>query len=139
MEFKVGFLIVTRLLDDVSGCFWLNIIGCIIAQLRVIFVPDIGSSAKQFYAYVQPFRIASNAKGKVDPDTQLYRLVRDLRGDQTRKGLVIPLTEIWRPVELIPRFDKKCNTNWNCNTAVECSKQFYLNCFADKPTYIEVY
>lgn len=113
--------------------------GCRIAQLRVIFVPNINGNVTPFYAYVQPFRIASNAKGKVDPDTQFYRLVHDLRSDRTRKGLVIPLTDIWRPVELIPKFDERCNRDWNCDNAVECSKEFYLNCFADKPTFIEVY
>ena len=93
----------------------------------------------QHYAYVQPFRIDTNAKGNVDPDVQLYRLVRILRSDRTRKGLIVPLTDIWRPVELVPRFGVKCNVEWTYDTAVECSKEFYLNCFADKATYIEVY
>ena len=114
-------------------------LGCVIAQLRVIFVPDNNRSGVPFYAYVQPFQIAPNAKGKVDPDIQLYRLVRDLRSDRTRKGLIVPLTDIWRPVELIPRFGEKVSKDWTCDTAVELSKELYLNCFADKPTYLEVY
>ena len=115
------------------------VLGCTVAQLRIIFSPTDNYSGIPFFAYVQPFKIAPSAKGAPDPDTQLYRLVRVLRNDRTRKGLIIPLTDIWRPVELIPRFGRKCNTGWTCDTAVELSKEYYLNCFADKPTYIEVY
>ena len=107
--------------------------------MRVIFVPDNNRSGVPFYAYVHPFQIAPNAKGEVDPDIQLYRLVRDFRSDRTRKGLIVPLTDIWRPVELIPRFGEKVSKDWTCDTAVELSNELYLNCFADKPTYIEVY
>lgn len=114
-------------------------LGCLIAQLRIIFVPDNNCSGVPFYAYVQPFRIAPNAKGRADPNIKMYRLVRDLRNDRTRKGLIIPLTDIWRPVELIPKFGDKCSKDWTCDTAVEQSKELYLNCFMDKPTYIEVY
>ena len=122
-----------------SGSLKNMVLGCTVAQLRIIFSPNDNRSGIPFFAYVQPFNIAPNAKGTPDPDTQLYRLVRVLRSDRTRKGLIVPLTDIWRPVELIPRFGRKCNTDWTCDTAVELSKEFYLNCFADKPTYIEVY
>ena len=135
-EFGVKSIAVTSY-DD-SNVFICNL-GCLIAQLRIIFAPDNNHSGVPFYAYVQPFRIAPNAQGKVDPDIRLYRLVRELRSDRTRKGLVIPLTDIWRPVELVPRFGNQCDKDWTCDTAVELSKEFYLNCFADKATYIEVY
>ena len=111
--------------------------GCRVVQVRVIFAP--GQNCNNHYAYVQPFRIIPIAKSMIDPDTKMYKLVRDLRSDHTRKGLIVPLTSIWRPVELIPKFGKRCNKDWTCDTAVEHAKEFYLNCFADKPTYIEVY
>ena len=108
-------------------------------QLRIVFVPENSRSSMSFFAYVQPFRIAPNARNMAESDSKMYRLVRDLRSDRTRKGLIVPLTKIWRPVELIPKFGMMCNKNWSCDTAVEHSKEFYLNCFADKSTYIEVY
>ena len=107
--------------------------------MRIIFAPPNNCSDTPFYAYVQPFKIIPNAKDSADSDIKMYKLVRDLRGDRTRKGLIVPLTSIWRSVELIPKFGKSCNRDWTCNTAVESSKEFYLNCFADKTTYIEVY
>ena len=110
-----------------------------VAQLRVIFSPDNVHDGPTFFAYIQPFRLAPTAKGTTDPGIHMYRVIRDLRRDRTRKGLIIQLSDIWRPVELIPRFGGKCNVEWNCDTAVEHAKEFYLNCFADKPSYIEVY
>ena len=108
-------------------------------QLRIIFAPEKNCSGVPFFAYVQPFKTTYGAKNMANSDIKMYKLVRDLRSDRTRKGLIVPLTSIWRPVELIPRFGKACNGDWTCDTAVESSKEFYLNCFADKSTYIEVY
>ena len=107
--------------------------------MRIVFAPPNDCGGFPFFAYVQPFKIAPNAKDLADSDIKMYKLVRDLRGDRTRKGLIVPLTSIWRSVELIPKFGKSCNRDWTCDTAVESSKEFYLNCFADKPTYIEIY
>ena len=104
-----------------------------------MFAPENSSSSVSFFAYVQPFRIASSAINIAESNSKMYRLVRDLRSDCTRKGLIVPLMKIWRPVELIPKFGMVCNKDWSCDTAVEHSKEFYLNCFADKSTYIEVY
>ena len=117
------------------------IVGFMVAQLKIIFSPDYTKNyhGSPFLAYVQPFRLASSTRGKADPGIHMYRVSRDLRSDRTRKGLVVPLTDIWRPVELIPKFGCKCDITWTCDTAVEHAKEFYLNCFADKPTYIEVY
>ena len=113
--------------------------GCKVVQLRIVFAPGEDCIDMGFYAYVQPFRILPSAKNLADSDSKMYRLVRDLRSDRSRKGLIVPLTTIWRPVELIPKFGNMCNKDWTCDTAVEHSKEFYLNCFADKSTYIEVY
>ena len=113
--------------------------GFMVAQLRVIFSPDNLYSGHTFFAYIQPFKLAPTAKGTTDPGIHMYRVVRDFRRNMTRKGLIVPLSHIWRPVELIPRFGSKCNVDWTCDTAVEYAREFYLNCFADKPSYIEVY
>ena len=113
--------------------------GCKVAQLRIIFAPEKNCSGVPFFAYVQPFKTTPSAKIMADSDIKMYKLVRDLRSDRTRKGLIVPLVSIWRQVELIPKFGKTCNKDWTCDTAVESSKEFYLNCFSDKSTYIEVY
>ena len=94
---------------------------------------------RRFFAYVQPFRLAANSKGQADTDILMYRLVRDIRSNNIRKGIIVPLEDIWRPADLVPRFKKACPIDWTCDTAVECSKEFYLNCFTDKATYHEVY
>ena len=115
--------------------------GRTVAQVRVIFVPDYldPSIPRVPLAYVQPFKLAPGTRGKTDPETNMYRLKRELRSDKSRKGVIVPLAQIWRPVELIPVFGRRCNTEWTCDTAVEESLEFYLNSFPDKATYIMVY
>ena len=91
------------------------------------------------FVYVQPFKFSQRSKGMTDPDINMYSLARTYRSNNTRKGRVFPLDHIWRPVELIPNFGKECSKDWTCDTAAELAKEFFLNCFADKATYIEVY
>ena len=109
--------------------------------MRVVFSPNcpdkIGPQLP--LAYVQLFRTASPKGVKAEVNTLMYKFVRDFRSNGERKGLVVPLTEIWRPVELIPVFGTRCDPEWTCHTAAERSKEFYLNCFSDKATYLEVY
>lgn len=49
--------------------------------------------------------------------------------------VVAKLTDIWRPVELIPCFGKQCPVDWTADNAVELSEDFYLNVFSDKDVY----
>lgn len=119
----------------------LNLTGCTVAQLRMIFVPNFDDhcTPRTPFVYVQPFTFSHKSKGVADADVNMYSLVRTYRSNNSRKGLIFPLNRVWRPVELIPKFGKVCDRIWTCDTAVELAKEFYLNCFADKPTYIEVY
>ncbi len=52
---------------------------------------------------------------------------------------MIRLTDIWRPIQLTPVFGKECPANWDLNNAVELAKEFYVNSFWDKETYMTVY
>ena len=78
--------------------------GCKVAQLRIIFAPKKNCNGVLFFAYVQPFKTMASVKNMADSDIKMYKLVRDLRSDRTRKGLIVPLANILRPVELIPKF-----------------------------------
>lgn len=106
------------------------------------------STASDFLAYVQPFKPApgttsrqqDGSKAHVPDDgIEMFRVVRSLCSNGNRKGLVIKLTDIWRPVELIPRFGKKCPQHWTSSDAVELAEQFYVNCFSDKESYQSIY
>ena len=117
------------------------LVGCTVAQLRMIFVPnfDDDDTPRTPFVYVQPFRFSAKSKGTTDANINMFSLVRTYRGNNTRRGLIAPLNQVWRPVELIPKFGRECDKAWTCDNAVELAKEFYLNCFSDKPTYIEVY
>ena len=114
-----------------------------VMQLRVIFSPDLTDNSAlpmRLFVYVQPLKITYNAKGSPDLNILMYRFTQYICSNGMRKGLVLPLKEIWRPVEMIPKFGKVCNTpGWTCDTAIEEVHELYLNCFADVASYIEVY
>lgn len=106
------------------------------------------STESDFLAYVQPFKPAPGTtshqqdglKAHVPDDgVEMFRVVRSLHSNGKRKGLIIKLTDIWRPVELIPRFGKKCPLHWTSSDAVELAEQFYVNCFSDKESYQSIY
>ena len=88
--------------------------------------------------YVHTFKYIPR-QGGTEPGINMYGVTREYRSNNMRKGLIVPLDRIWRPVELIPKFYNHCNESWTYDSAVELSKEFYLNCFSDKATYIEVY
>ena len=115
--------------------------GRTVAQLRMIFVPNFAddNTPRTPFVYVQPLTYSPKSKGEADADVNMFSFIRTFRSNGTRTGLVVPLNRVWRPVELIPKFYKTCDKTWTCDSAVELATEFYLNCFSDKATYIEVY
>ncbi len=74
-----------------------------------------------------------------DDNVEMFRVIRRVGRDRKRIGGVIRLTDIWRPIQLTPVFGKECPANWDLNNAVELAKEFYVNSFWDKETYMTVY
>ena len=111
-----------------------------VAQLRIIFTPNYTNAYMHHVplAYVQPFKFTSGATPVPEAGTNMYRLKREIYNGQ-RKGFVVPLTCIWRPVELTPLFGSRCDANWTSDSAVEESVEFYLNCYASLEDFIEIY
>ena len=97
---------------------------------------------------VQPFKPARNTISEqedgsrahvTDDDIEMFRVVRDKERNGTKRWKVVDLKEIWRPIELIPKFPKKCPSSWTSENSVEICDEFYVNCFADKETYQSVW
>ena len=107
----------------------------------MIFLPNYinTQTTRVPLTYVQPFQFAQKSKKVADAGINMYSLIHNYWSDNTRRGLIVPLSQIWQPVELIPKFHKQCNKDWTCDTAVELAREFYLNCYSDKATYLEVY
>lgn len=148
-----------RTLYDNSCCLFLGrdveggsaSVSHFVAQLRAVFRPrHANSSPDDCYAYVQPFkpapgticrqRGAGGLRAHVTDDAiEMFRVVRCLDGNGNRRGMIVKLTDIWRLVELVPRFKAKCPSRWDSETAVELAEQFFVNSFADKEIYQAVY
>ena len=129
-----------RLITQLSGHF--------AAQLHMVFRPCCHSRVSDILAYVQPFKPApgtisqqqDGSKAHVPDDCiEMFRVIRSLHSDGKRKGVIVRLTDVWRPVELIPRFGTKCPAGWTSSNAVELADQFYINCFSDKEAYQCIY
>lgn len=83
---------------------------------------------------------ADGSKAHVPDDIiEMYRVKRMYRSSGVRFGEIIPLMNIWRQVQLVPKYGKSCPTNWTDNTATELATEFYVNCFSDKQTFQAVY
>ncbi len=97
-----------------------------------------------YLAYVEPFQptgefICPAANGRdeciPDPSCGMYRVTRRLNGDGTRTGMIINLKDIWRQVELVPIFGKKCPRGWTSETSVEEASEFFVNHYFDKDIF----
>ena len=75
----------------------------------------------------------------MDASMKMHTYVRELSADSTRKGQVVPLTDIWLSVQAVPVFGKKCPSEWTCHSAVELAKELRLNVFDCHATYMLVY
>ena len=119
----------------------LIILGCTIAQLRMVFIPNYYNPATPRIplAYVQPFKLAYTGRGRTGGIIDACRFKRIFRSDNKRKGLIIPLTQIWRPIQLIPVFGKACNVNWTCDNAVEQASTFIVDNYFCLSDFIDIY
>ncbi|KAL5536493.1 hypothetical protein ACEPAF_315 [Sanghuangporus sanghuang] len=137
----------------VNGASKLGIYGIVgdhfAAQLRMVFVACNKHSKERSepLAYVHVLipgdKSVKSIEGErqfcPDAGTEMFRVRRRcLRGGE-RVGTVVALKDIWRPVELVPRFGKRCPPEWTCDTAVEEAEEFHINPFCDKITYQHVY
>ncbi len=118
----------------------MSLAGHFVAQIRLIFRPKSGVQ-QHTLAYVQPFKPgAGGTKGHwlrhvADENIDMFRVRRLLDVDKSRSARLVKLTDIWRPIELIPLFGKRCPSHWNSWNSVELADEFYVNSFTDKETY----
>ncbi len=94
----------------------------------------------EYLAYIEPLQPTpfcthgncADATHIHDRTSGLYKARRVLDEDGSRRGIVINLTEIWRPVDVVPAFGGSCPVAWTTDNAVERAKEFYVNPFYDK-------
>jgi hypothetical protein len=56
------------------------------------------------------------------------------------KGDIIPLSSVWQPVQLIPKFSgPEADKSLTCNNILEKCAAFYVNSFCDNQIYQTVY
>ncbi len=119
--------------------------GHFVAQVRLVFTLVVPKGSEkfphenQYFTYVQPLEPPSDAikDGEHAPDngTGLFRVKRSHAEDKTRNGLIVNLNHIWRPIDLVPKFGKRCPRNWSSSMGCELAMEFFVNPFFDKETF----
>ena len=71
----------------------------------------------------------------VEPESGLFPVKRSLEVTGSRKGLVVDLCRIWRPVDAIPYFGGSKNSNWTMETSVELAKTLLVNPYHEKDLF----
>lgn len=133
------------------------------AQLRLIFQPVYdGRPEDAFFAYVQPLEpVGKEDVDSSDTDSDeststsessdsdeddiayaaevksgLFRVKRALEAATgSRKGLVVDLSRIWRPVDVIPSFGNSFPDEWTMDTSVELAEIFLVNPYFEKESF----
>ncbi|TDL22476.1 hypothetical protein BD410DRAFT_723064 [Rickenella mellea] len=122
----------------------------VVAQVRMIFCPVLQRSGivpepLVYVQYLKPAPLSTGNDGYgsrthiTEDNIEMYKVVYSMRSNGECLGEVIPLNHIWRAVELIPVFGKKCPSSWTFNDSVELAAQLYVNCFAEKQDYQCIY
>lgn len=117
--------------------------GHVVAQLRLVFQPVISRcDYPEILAYVEPLVPVSQArcedgvvKAAPDENSGLVEVKRLHRPDRTRFGMVIRLTDIWRPVDVVPVFEDECESDWTSDTAIDKAQSFLINVFYTKDAF----
>ena len=74
----------------------------------------------------------------VEPESGLFPVKRSLEVTGSRKGLVVDLCRIWRPVDAIPYFGGSKNSNWTMETSVELAKTLLVNPYHEKDLFYDL-
>lgn len=114
--------------------------------MRLIFQPVIPQcDHPEILAYIEPLvpvttvaREDGTVEAVPDQDSGLTRIKRLHRQDLSRFGMVIRLTDIWRPVDIVPAFGEKCDKNWTSDTALDKARTFLINSFYSKDDYMSL-
>ncbi len=95
-------------------------------------------------AYVEPLQPAPEFTkhtddGKVHVPCKpsgLYKATRLRESGGSGRGVCINLTDIWRPIDVVPDYGTACPKAWTSDTSVELARDFYVNPFYDKHAYL---
>jgi hypothetical protein len=66
-----------------------------------------------------------------DLDSLLYKIapLKDESGEKVCS--IIPLADIWRSVQLIPKFGAVTPQEWTSSMVLDLARAFFVNCFTD--------
>jgi hypothetical protein len=133
------------------------LLGYSIGQVRLILQPyyspkkgsHTGITPPEHLAYVQYFTYSNcTQQGTsrapvplVNKALNMYEVRRsNPRAGGIPKGDIIPLSSLWQPIQLVPKFNgAKADRSLTCDNVLEKCAAFYMNSFSDNQIYQTVY
>jgi hypothetical protein len=105
------------------------------------------SAPPEHLAYVQYFNFSHVIQQgdtlipQVNKALNMYEVRRsNLRVGGIPKGDIIPLSLLWQPVQLVPKFNgAEADRSLTCDNVLEKCTAFYVNSFSDNQIYQTVY
>ena len=86
-----------------------------------------------YLAYVEWFTGLADGP---DPVHGMYRVKRKTHWSTGKRvSSVIPLSDVRRSVQLLPRFGSSAPQDWNSDNVLERCTKFYVNSFLDRHFY----
>ena len=98
-------------------------------------VPDTHVAYVHYFMPVTMTRDGANHVPIAEPALKMFCFKRHLRSNKTVKGGIIPLTDIWQVVQLIPKFDGQADRTLTSENCLAKAKQFYLNPFSEDQVF----
>ena len=115
-----------------------------VAQVRAVIRPSIPHLVTRLQdiptlLYVEFFRPSKTGVRQLHQKRNsghlMYKIERDYSADGTQTGAFVPLTAIWRPVQLIPFFGVECPEGWNSENSMGLADSFLLNPYDTRHTF----
>jgi hypothetical protein len=95
------------------------------------------------YAHVTQQGQSGSPTPLVDPALNMYEVRRSNRSScmgRVPKGDIIPLSSMWQPIQLIPKFNGgEADRSLTCDNVLDKCAAFYINSFSDNQVYQTVY
>jgi hypothetical protein len=93
------------------------------------------------YSHFTPLGRSGTPTPLVNKALNMYEVKRsNPRVGGIPKGDIVPLSTLWQPIQLVPKFNgAEADRSLNCDNVLEKSASFYVNSFSDNQIYQTVY
>lgn len=112
------------------------------STIPLVYVEFLAPCAGSLDRLSEPFELDGDTithQHLPEANIDMYKVQRAHRADGTRIAEIMDLSQLWRPVELIPFMGESCDKTWTCETSTELAEELWVNCFHGKEDFQVLY